>query len=100
MISRDCYCASIDLFDAYYSVNRDREHRKYLRFKYNNMLYQFTCLPNGISPSACAFTKFLKPPLAQLRAEFGLNLDDLFIVDKTPEDVARAVDITIRFNLT
>ena len=66
LMSKDCYMASIDLKDAYYSIPVAREHRKYLRFIYNGQLYQFTCLPNGLSSCPRKFTKILKPPLTML----------------------------------
>ena len=39
--------ASLDLKDAYYSVGVNPSHRKYLRFVWKNVLYQFTACPTG-----------------------------------------------------
>ena len=44
LIEKDCFMASIDLQDAYYSVNIHTHHRKLLEFMWNGQLYQFTCL--------------------------------------------------------
>ena len=63
LVEKDCFMASIDLKDAYYSVPIAREDRKYLRFKWQGSLYQFTCLPNGLSCASRKFTKLLKPDL-------------------------------------
>ena len=49
--------ASLDLKDAYYTVGVNPSHRKYLRFIWKNVLYQFTCLPNGLSSCPRKFTK-------------------------------------------
>ena len=49
LMSPDCYMASLDLKDMCYSIPVMKEHRKYLRFLFNGWLYQFTCLPNGLS---------------------------------------------------
>ena len=57
LIEKDCFMASIDLKDAYYSVPITKEDRKYLRFLWQGTLFQFTCLPNGLS---CAPRKFRK----------------------------------------
>ena len=38
---------SIDMKDAYYSIPVKIEDRKYLRFKWADQFYEFTCLPNG-----------------------------------------------------
>lgn len=58
--------AFIDLKDAYYSVRVAKTDRKYLRFLWNDKLYQYTCMPNGLSCAPRKFTKLLKPPLAKL----------------------------------
>ena len=58
--------ASLDLKDAYYSVSVNHSDRKYLRFVWQGVLYQFTCLPNGLSSCPRTFTKLLKPPLTAL----------------------------------
>ena len=58
-MSRNCYMASIDLKDAYYSLSIDPNHRKYLQFKWKNQLFQFTCLSNGLRSAPRIFTKLL-----------------------------------------
>ena len=62
-----CWMAVLDLKDAYYSVPIRTEDRKYLRFKHEGQLYEFVCLPNGLSSAPRVFTKLLKPALARLR---------------------------------
>ena len=44
--------AVLDLKDAYYSVHIRTDHRKYLRFEHDGQLYEFLCLPNGLSSAA------------------------------------------------
>ena len=61
-------------------------HRKYLRFIWKNVLYQFTCLPNGLSSCPRKFTKLLKPPLAELHKKGHVSssyIDDLYIQGRT-----------------
>lgn len=53
--------ASIDLKYAYYTVLISKDDHKYLKFKFNGRLYQYTCLPNGLSCAPRVFTKLLKP---------------------------------------
>ena len=97
MLSPDCFCASTDLSDAYYSVSMDPRYRKYLRYAYNGQLFQFTCLPNGLSPGPRVFTKLLKSVLATLRRRFGIKimayLDDLLLLENSPEEVRQTIDI-------
>ena len=66
LIEKDCFMASIDLKDAYYSVPIEREDRKFLWFIWQGSLFQFTCLPNGLSCAPRKFTKLLKPVLSNL----------------------------------
>ena len=49
LMEQNCYMGSVDLKDAYYTVNVHHEFRKYLRFEWKNELYEFTCMPNGLS---------------------------------------------------
>ena len=66
-----CFMMSIDLRDAYYSVPVSPTYRKYLKFIWRDQLYQFTCLPMGLSSSPRIFTKIMKPVFAHLRSEWG-----------------------------
>ena len=49
LMSQNCYMASIDWKDAYYSVPIAKSFQKYLRFEWRGKLYQYTCYPNGLS---------------------------------------------------
>ena len=59
---------SIDVKDAYLSVVIAEEHRRYLRFEWRNQLFEFRCLPFGLSSAPRTFTKLLKPIMAGNRA--------------------------------
>ena len=89
LIEKNCYMASIDLQDAYYSVNIDKSDRKYLRFTWKNSLYQFTCLPNGLASAPRWYTKLLKPVFSHLR-NTGLvsayYLDDTWLMGRSKEE--------------
>ena len=78
--------ASLDLKDAYYMVGVSPSHRKYLRFMWKDVLYQFTCLPNGLSSCPRKFTKLLKPPLTELHKKGHISAsstDDLYLQGRT-----------------
>ena len=66
LIAQNCFMSSIDMKDAYYSIPIRYSDRKFLRFQWDKVLYQFTCLPNGLSCAPRKFTKILKPLLANL----------------------------------
>ena len=67
LIQPNCYMATIDLKDAYYSVKIDGNDTCFLKFLCNSKLLKFVVLPNGLSPGPRKFTKLTKPPLAILR---------------------------------
>ena len=69
LVKPNCYMASVDLRDVYYTVPIAVEHRKYLRFYWNDQMYQFACLPNGLASAPRIFTKLLKPIFAHLRLQ-------------------------------
>lgn len=80
---------SIDLKDAYYSVPVSVEHRKFLRFVWQNQIYEFTCLPNGLSCAPRIFTKILKPPLSHLHQQGHISvayLDDIYLQGQDFQD--------------
>lgn len=96
-ITEDCFMASLDIRDAYYSVPIATHHRKYLKFRWNGTLWQFRALPNGLSSGPRIFTKLLKPPLATLRS-YGHTviayIDDTLLVAKTRQGAKEAVTKT------
>ena len=53
--------ASVDLKDAYCSVPVASLSLKLVKFSWKGKLYQYTCLPNGLSSCPRKFTKLLKP---------------------------------------
>ena len=63
----------LDLRNAYLTVPVDKTSRIYLRFIWKGVLYQFTCLPFGLSSSGRIFTRAMKPVIAFLRA-IGIRL--------------------------
>ena len=78
--------ASIDIKDAYYSVPIAIEHQKFLRFVWRDNLYQYVCLPNGLSSAPRIFTKLLKPVFKVLREKGLLSsayIDDLYLQGDT-----------------
>jgi len=86
LVTPGCYMTSLDLKDAYYSVPIAPEHQKFLKFTWRGELYQYLCLPMGLTSSPRLFTKLLKPVFAHLRGECGISCagyidDSLYIGD-------------------
>ena len=82
MVRRGAYLASIDIKDAFYSVPIHIEHKKYLKFMWDGIIYQFSAMPNGYCDAMRVFTKLLKPIFSTMR-EDGLEsviyVDDSFL---------------------
>lgn len=98
LITKNCYMASIDLKDAYFLISVQKSHRKYLRFKYNGILYEFNCLPFGLCTAPYVFTKLLKPVIEYLRKVHHMisviYLDDTFCLGRTLSECESNVALT------
>lgn len=89
LMEKDCFMASLDLEDAYYSCNINENFRKYLRFYWNDQLFEYTCLPNGLSCAPRIFTKILKPLYESLRTRGFVScyyLDDSWLFGNSYEE--------------
>lgn len=67
LIQKDDFLTSIGLQDAYFSIPIQPRYHKYLRFSWQDQLYQFLVLPFGLSSAPRLFTKILKAVYACLR---------------------------------
>ncbi len=93
-ITEGCFMASLDLKDAYYSVRIDEGFQKYLKFRWKDILYQFTCYPNGLAPCPRKFTKINKAPLSHLRQDNSIvsgYIDDFYLQGHDYNDCQRTV---------
>ena len=98
MLTENCFMATLDLKDAYYCVKIDPDSQKYLRFVYNNKLYQYTVYPSGLSLCPRHFTKLMKPMLCVLREKGHLIIifiDDLLIIATSYEKCCISILETI-----
>ena len=94
LVTQNCFMASTDLKDAYYSVPIVQEHKKLLRFQRKGQLWQFECLPNGLALAPQKFTKLLKPVFATLRVKGHLStaiLDDSFLLAESGQSCVKNV---------
>ncbi|XP_076069766.1 uncharacterized protein LOC143041642 [Oratosquilla oratoria] len=81
LINEGDYIASVDLKHAYYSIRIVEEQQRFLCFQWYGKVYQFTCLPNGISEGPRLSTKLMKPIFATLR-EKGFTITSF--IDDAP----------------
>ena len=98
LMRKNCYMASIDLIDACYTVPVAPEHRKYVRFIWGGKLFQYTCLPNGLSSAPRYFTKLLKPVYGTFRSQGHLNvgyIDGSYLQGSSVSDCSQNIQATI-----
>lgn len=98
LITKDCFLASIDLKKAYYAVQIHPSHRRYLRFNFNQVVYQYTCLPNGLSSGPRIFTKIMGVVFSHLRSlnlTSVVYLDDTLLISPTESDCKQNVHHTL-----
>ena len=96
MMKPNCFMASIDIKDAYYTVPIAESDQKFLKFQWRGKIYKFVCFPNGLSICPRKFTKFLKPLYANLRAQGHESLgyiDDSYLQgDSYSECTSNVID--------
>ena len=104
MIQPNDYFMKLDLTDAYYSVPITNSHRKYLHFQLGNRLFEYQCLPFGLTSAPRAFTKLLKPVMSLLCLS-GLRVviyfDDLLILHQNRAELRHQFQLvmTLLMNL-
>ncbi|KAJ8333524.1 hypothetical protein SKAU_G00415320 [Synaphobranchus kaupii] len=83
---------SVDLQDAYFHISIYPSHRKYLRFAFQNVAYEFTAMPFGLSLAPRVFSKCVEAALTSMRNS-GLRLfaylDDYLLCSQTREMAVR-----------
>ena len=84
--------------DAYSCVAVGQNHQKYLRFLWNNQMYQYKSIPFGLGSAPRTFTKLLKPVVVLLR-RLGIRLiiylDDLIFLNQSRVSLEKYRDSAI-----
>lgn len=69
LVSKDMYFCTLDICKAYYSIPLEKQQQTNFRFLWKGQIFQYTCMPNGVSPGPKLFTKLMKPVYAKLRTD-------------------------------
>ncbi len=88
------WLAKLDLKHAYFTVPIHFADQELLQFKWQEKIYQFNCLPFGLSSAPWAFTKMLKPLIAFFRARgirLVIYLDDILLMSSSKEKLKEDV---------
>ena len=95
LIQPNCYMATIDLKDAYYSVKIDGNDTCFLKFLCNSKLLKFVVLPNGLSPGPRKFTKLTLAILRMQGYTVATYIDDIIAIGQSFEECFLTVVETI-----
>ena len=89
---------SIDLRDAYFHIAIYPLHRKYLRFAFQGVTYEYLVLPFGLSLSPRVFVKCTEAAIAPLRLK-GMRLatyiDDWLLATQSPQEAQAQTSVLI-----
>ena len=88
LISEGDFFISIDLTDAYHAIAMHPLFTRFLTFIFLDILYQFTCLPQGLTSAPRIFTKVMKAVLSYLRSfaiKIAAWLDDFLLAASSAE---------------
>ncbi len=99
LVAQKCFMAVIDLKDAYHAIPIGEKSRKFLKFKWKGNLYEYQCLPFGLSLAPFLYTKLMKPIVAKLRSQGILlisYLDDMLVFGNSFDECKKAVETVKR----
>ena len=92
------FMCKIDLKDTYFAVPIHPKHQRLLCFQFQNVTYQFKCLPFGLTSAPRVFTKALKPLVAfarRLGLRICIYIDDMLILNSQREGALRDASLMI-----
>ena len=74
LIQPGVWMGSVDLKDAYYSVQVHHLYKKLFTFYWHCRFYEYNHMPNGYAQAPLLFTKILKQPFAALQRQGLLSV--------------------------
>ncbi|XP_029973330.1 uncharacterized protein LOC115407110 [Salarias fasciatus] len=99
MVRRNDWFTSVDLKDAYFHIPIYPPHRKYLRFAFQGVCYEYRVLPFGLSLSPRVFVRCTEAAIAPLRRQgirLATYLDDWLLLARSREDAIAQTHILIK----
>lgn len=98
MITKGGFLATIDLKEAYLLIPIFEAHKKYLRFMYDDTVYQFNAMPYGLCTAPRVFTKIMKEVITFLRQrgyKSVIYLDDILCIGDTFDECYTNMNSTL-----
>ena len=104
-ISQYRYFATFDLKSAYHQIPIKEEDIKYTAFEVDGQLWEFTCIPFGVTNGVSAFQRTIDKVISveQLQDTFAF-VDNVTVCGRTKEELEHNVaafhKVRIKYNLT
>ena len=99
MLSRNMVMASIDLTEAYFHLPIFHDHIPFLHFMWEEKMYEYCALPNGLCSGPRIFTRITKEIMKFLRKKklirILIYIDDTFLCAETIEELEENINITL-----
>ena len=93
------FACKIDLSNAFWHLGIHLNYRRFLAFKFRNVIYQWKAMPFGLKTAPYLFCKFMSTFVYNIKLKFNIVLffymDDLFIVGPSAEITQLQVNIVI-----
>ena len=99
LVRQDDWFTSVDLKDAYFHVPIYPPHRKYLRFAFQGICYEYRVLPFGLSLSPRVFVRCTEAAIAPLRRQgirLATYLDDWLLLAQSEQEARAHTRILVR----
>ena len=99
LINRGDFFVSIDLTDAYHAIAMHPDFMRFLTFIFDNVYYQYTCLPQGLTSSPRIFTKVMKVVLTYFRSfaiKIAAWLDDFILSAASAELISSQASFVLK----
>ncbi|CAL8111529.1 unnamed protein product [Orchesella dallaii] len=99
LIRKDYLMVVIDVKDAYHMIAIHPDYQKYLKFRWKNTLYEYTCVPFGLNVAPRLYTKLMKPVLCRLRSQGHESvsfLDDALLIGRNLDEINKNKTATIK----
>ena len=86
LMTEGCFMCVVDFLDAYLTTPINKDHVRFLKFRYKGKIYMYLVLPFGLACAPRYFTKLCKVPLIVLRRDghiVVMYIDDGWISAQT-----------------
>ncbi|XP_030584735.1 uncharacterized protein LOC115779969 [Archocentrus centrarchus] len=99
LVRQGDWFTSVDLKDAYFHIPIYPPHRRYLRFAFRGICYEYRVLPFGLSLSPRVFVRCTEAAIAPLRQQgirLATYLDDWLLLARSEQEAATQTCVVVK----